>query len=92
LGDPWHATIADSLIRGRSDGLCCSTHAFAQVIAGIFGEFENVGVTIGPMLRGLAWSRSGIQSAFYVYAVAALFAALIAAVMVDRCVPDRLAV
>ena len=51
---------------------------------GLFGEFENVGVTIGPMLGGLAWSLAGIQSAFYTYAAAALIAAVIAAVMVDR--------
>jgi len=50
---------------------------------GLFGEFENVGVTIGPILGGLAWSVAGIQAAFYTYAVAALMAALIAALMVE---------
>jgi MFS family permease len=50
---------------------------------GLFGEFENAGVTIGPMLGGLVWSFAGIQSAFYTYAVAALLAAVVAAVMVD---------
>jgi MFS family permease len=49
---------------------------------GLFGEFENIGVTIGPILGGIVWSLAGIQAAFYVYAVAALLAALIAAVMV----------
>jgi predicted MFS family arabinose efflux permease len=57
---------------------------YANALHGIFGEFENVGVTIGPVLGGLAWSLAGIQSAFYVYAVAALMAALIAAAMVGR--------
>jgi MFS family permease len=51
---------------------------------GLFGEFENAGVTIGPILGGFAWSLAGIQSAFYTYAAAALLAAVIAAVMVDR--------
>jgi MFS family permease len=72
----WPAAIAwisESIPRRR--------HAFFM---GIFGEFENVGVTIGPVLGGLAWSLAGIQSAFYVYAAAALVAAVIAAAMVDR--------
>jgi predicted MFS family arabinose efflux permease len=72
----WPAAIAwisESIPRRR--------HAFFM---GIFGEFENVGVTIGPVLGGLAWSLAGIQSAFYVYAAAALIAAVIAAAMVDR--------
>jgi DHA1 family multidrug resistance protein-like MFS transporter len=67
------AWISESIPRRR--------HAF---LMGIFGEFENVGVTIGPVLGGLAWSVAGIQSAFYVYAVAALLAAVVAAVMVGR--------
>ncbi|HEX3507531.1 MAG TPA: MFS transporter, partial [Candidatus Dormibacteraeota bacterium] len=67
------AWISESIPRRR--------HAFFM---GIFGEFENVGVTIGPVLGGLAWSLAGIQSAFYVYAVAALLAGAVAAVMVGR--------
>jgi MFS family permease len=67
------AWISESIPRRR--------HAFFM---GIFGEFENVGVTIGPVLGGLAWSMAGIQSAFYVYAVAALLAGAVAAVMVGR--------
>ena len=51
---------------------------------GLFGEFENAGVTIGPILGGFAWSLAGIQSAFYAYAAAALLAAIIAAVAVGR--------
>jgi predicted MFS family arabinose efflux permease len=50
---------------------------------GLFGEFENIGVTIGPILGGIAWSMAGIQAAFYTYAVAALLASAIAAVFVD---------
>jgi MFS family permease len=79
----WPAAIAwisDSIPRRR--------HAFFM---GIFGEFENVGVTIGPVLGGLAWSLAGIQSAFYVYAVAALLAAVIAALMVGGRAPGPVA-
>jgi predicted MFS family arabinose efflux permease len=58
---------------------------------GIFGEFENVGLTIGPVVGGLAWSLAGIQSAFYVYAVAALLAGAIAAVMIGKRAPSPVA-
>lgn len=59
------------------------------LVMGLFGEFENVGVTIGPVLGGIAWSLAGIQAAFITYAVASLLAALIAAVAVGRRVPSR---
>jgi MFS family permease len=67
------AWLAESMPRRR--------HAFYM---GLFGEFENVGITIGPILGGLAWSLAGIQAAFYTYAIAALLAAAVAAVMVER--------
>jgi MFS family permease len=57
------------------------SHALAM---GLFGEFENVGVTLGPLLGGLAWSLAGIQAAFITYAVVSLLAALIAAVSIGR--------
>jgi MFS family permease len=66
------AWIAESMPRRR--------HGFYM---GLFGEFENVGITIGPILGGIAWSLAGIQAAFYTYAVAALLAAIVAAVMVE---------
>jgi MFS transporter, DHA1 family, multidrug resistance protein len=49
---------------------------------GLFGEFENIGVTLGPAVGGLVWAGFGIQSAFFVYAVAALAASVIALVAV----------
>jgi MFS family permease len=57
---------------------------------GLFGEFENVGITIGPILGGVAWSLAGIQAAFYTYAVAALVASLIAAVFIKRRTGDAI--
>ena len=57
---------------------------------GLFGEFENVGLTIGPILGGVAWSLAGIQAAFYMYAVAALLASVIAAVFIKRRVDDAI--
>jgi MFS family permease len=65
------AWVAESMPRRR--------HA---LMMSVFGEFENVGVTVGPILGGLAWSLAGIQAAFLTYAVAALLAAGIGAVMV----------
>jgi MFS family permease len=65
------AWIAESMPRRR--------HAFYM---GIFGEFENVGVTVGPAIGGLIWSWVGIRAAFYSFAVAAFAAAVLAAVMV----------
>ncbi len=50
---------------------------------GLFGEFENIGVTVGPILGGIAWSIAGIQAAFYTFAAAALLAAAVAALFVD---------
>ena len=54
------------------------------LVMGLFGEFENVGVTVGPLLGGLAWSLAGIQAAFVTYAVASVLAALVAALAAGR--------
>jgi MFS family permease len=67
------AWIAESMPRRR--------HA---LFMGLFGEFENAGVALGPILGGLAWSVGGIQSAFYTYAAAAVVAAIVAATMILR--------
>lgn len=50
---------------------------------GLFGEFENLGVTIGPIAGGLVWSSFGIQAAFVAYAAAALVMAVVAALAVS---------
>src|SRR5260370_36023834 len=55
---------------------------------GLVGEFENVGIPIGPILGGVAWSLAGIQAAFYTDAVAALLASAIAAVFARRRAED----
>jgi len=65
------AWIAESMPRRR--------HAF---YLGLFGEFENIGVTVGPIIGGLVWSVAGIRSAFYAYAIAAVLAAVVAALTV----------
>ena len=54
------------------------------LVMGLFGEFENIGVTVGPLLGGLAWSIAGIQAAFVTYAAASLLAALVAALAAGR--------
>lgn len=53
------------------------------LMMGVFGEFENFGLAMGPVLGGLAWSLAGIQAAFVSYAVAAVLAAAVGAVLVD---------
>jgi hypothetical protein len=47
-------------------------------------RIENVGITIRPLLGGLAWSLAGIQAASLTYAVATLIAAGIGMVVVER--------
>jgi len=65
------AWIAESMPRRR--------HAFYM---GLFGEFENIGVTVGPIIGGLVWAAAGISAAFYAYAIAAVMAAAVAALTV----------
>jgi dipeptide/tripeptide permease len=54
---------------------------------GLYGEFENLGGFLGPLIGGIAWSLAGIQAAFVTYAVAALLAAVVAAIGVASLKP-----
>src|SRR5207245_3614882 len=65
------AWVAESMPRRR--------HAFYM---GLFGEFENIGVTVGPIIGGLVWSVAGLRTAFYAFAIAAVMAAVVAALTV----------
>lgn len=88
------AVIAGALIRGLGASLVwpAATAWIAEsmprrqhaLMMGLFGEFENFGLAIGPVLGGLAWSVAGIQGAFVVYAVAALMAAGVGALLIGR--------
>ena len=57
------------------------------LVMGLFGEFENLGGFLGPVIGGIAWSFAGIQAAFVAYAVAALLAAAVAAIGVTGLKP-----
>lgn len=57
-------------------------HRRHALVMGLFGEFENLGVTLGPVAGGLAWSAFGIQAAFVTYGATALLVALVAGVTV----------
>lgn len=53
-------------------------HRRHALVMGLFGEFENLGVTLGPVAGGLVWSAFGIQAAFVTYAVTSLLVAVVA--------------
>jgi MFS family permease len=57
------------------------------LVMGLYGEFENLGGFLGPLIGGIAWSLAGIQAAFVTYAVAALLAAVVAAIGVASLKP-----
>jgi MFS transporter, DHA1 family, multidrug resistance protein len=57
-------------------------HRRHALVMGLFGEFENLGVTLGPVAGGLAWAAFGIQAAFVTYGVTALLVAVVAGVTV----------
>jgi MFS family permease len=57
-------------------------HRRHALTMGLFGEFENLGITFGPLMGGLAWSALGIQSAFVTYGVTSALVAVVVAVAV----------
>ena len=57
-------------------------HRRHALVMGLFGEFENLGVTLGPVTGGLVWSAFGIQAAFAAYAVTSLLVAVVAGITV----------
>jgi len=57
-------------------------HRRHALTMGLFGEFENFGVTLGPIAGGLVWSAFGIQAAFVAYSAVSLLMAVVVAVAV----------
>jgi MFS family permease len=57
-------------------------HRRHALVMGLYGEFENLGVTLGPVLGGLVWAAFGIQAAFVTYGVASLATAVVAGLAV----------
>jgi len=57
-------------------------HRRHALVMGVYGEFENFGVTLGPIIGGLVWGAYGIQAAFVAYAIASLATAAVVAVTV----------
>jgi MFS family permease len=57
-------------------------HRRHALVMGLYGEFENFGVTLGPVIGGLVWAAFGIQAAFLAYAGASIATAVVAAVAV----------
>ena len=53
------------------------------LVMGLFGEFENFGVTLGPLAGGLVWSAFNIQAAFVTYGLASVVMALVALITVS---------
>ena len=64
-------------------------HRRHALVMGLFGEFENFGVTLGPITGGLAWSAFGIQAAFVTYTATSLLVAVVAAVGVAGRAPSK---
>lgn len=65
------ALLADTTPRSRQG-----------IVMAIYGEFENVGAMIGPILAGYAWGLAGISAAFYSVAIFVALGAIAAAIFI----------
>jgi MFS family permease len=57
-------------------------HRRHALVMGLYGEFENFGVTLGPIIGGVVWAAFGLQAAFITYAIASLATAVVAGIAV----------
>ncbi len=65
------ALLADTTPRSRQG-----------LVMAIYGEFENVGAMVGPILAGYAWGLAGISAAFYSVAVFVALGGIAAAIFI----------
>jgi MFS family permease len=65
------ALLADTTPRSRQG-----------LVMAIYGEFENLGAMIGPILAGYAWGLAGISAAFYSVAVFVALGGIAAAIFI----------
>jgi MFS family permease len=65
------ALLADTTPRSRQG-----------LVMAIYGEFENVGAMVGPILAGYAWGLAGISAAFYSVAFFVALGGIAAAIFI----------
>jgi MFS transporter, ACDE family, multidrug resistance protein len=65
------ALLADTTPRSRQG-----------IVMAIYGEFENVGAMVGPILAGYAWGIAGISAAFYSVAFFVALGGIAAAIFI----------
>jgi MFS family permease len=65
------ALLADTTPRARQG-----------LVMAIYGEFENVGAMVGPILGGYAWQLAGISATYYAIALVVAIGVVVAAVFI----------
>lgn len=65
------ALLADTTPRARQG-----------LVMAIYGEFENVGAMVGPILGGYAWQLAGISATYYSIALVVAIGVIVAAVFI----------